>query len=94
LADYRIFETASFLEDLEAAPASQRSRLAAKLNGYVYPFLRRAPREHPQARLLRDHHPETWRWRVGDWRVFYEIDDETRIVLMTALALRRHAYRK
>lgn len=94
MADYRIFETESFLEDLAAAPASQRSRLVAKLNGYAYPFLRRAPRDHPQARLLRNYRPETWRWRMGDWRVFYQIDDETRVVLMTALALRRDAYRK
>lgn len=94
MADYRIFETASFLEDLAAAPASRRSRLAAKLNGYVYPFLRRAPREHPQARQLRDHHPETWRWRLGDWRAFYVIDDGARVVSMVALALRRDAYRK
>lgn len=94
MADYRIFETASFLEDLAAAPASQRLRLAAKLNGYVYPFLRRAPRDHPQARLLRDHRPEAWRWRMGDWRAFYVIDDGAGVVWMVALALRRDAYKK
>ncbi|MEQ1919012.1 MAG: type II toxin-antitoxin system RelE/ParE family toxin [Elusimicrobiota bacterium] len=94
MADYRIFETASFLEDLAGAPAAQRDRLAAKLSGYVYPFLRRSPRDHPQARLLRNYHPETWRWRMGDWRAFYLVDDEARVVSMLALAMRRDAYRK
>lgn len=93
MADYRIFETASFLEDLAAAPAAQRLRLAAKLGGYVYPCLRRAPKDHPQARLLRGYLPETWRWRMGDWRAFYLVDDEARVVSMIALALRRDAYR-
>jgi mRNA interferase RelE/StbE len=94
LADYRVFETASFLEDLAGAPASQRARLAAKLSGYVYPCLRRAPRDHPQTRLLRGYQPETWRWRMGDWRAFYQVDDGSRTVMMVALALRRDAYRK
>ena len=92
MADYRIFETATFLEDLAAAPASQRERLRSKLTGYVYPMLRRSPREHPQARALRGYHPETWRWRLGDWRAFYMIDDEERVVSMTAFALRRDVY--
>jgi mRNA interferase RelE/StbE len=94
LADYRIFETAAFLDDLAEVPASQRERLAVKLAGYVYPFLRRAPRDHPQVRSLRNYQPETWRWRMGDWRAFYLIDDEARVVSMIALALRRDAYRK
>jgi mRNA interferase RelE/StbE len=94
LAEYRILETPAFLEDLAAVPAFQRSRLSAKLNGYVYPFLRRAPRDHPQARLLQGYQPETWRWRMGDWRAFYQLDDAGGVVMMVALALRRDAYRR
>ncbi|MBI4060808.1 MAG: type II toxin-antitoxin system RelE/ParE family toxin [Elusimicrobia bacterium] len=93
MADYRIFETASFLEDIAAAPASLRERLRAKLTGYVYPFLRRS-RGHSQARMLRNYQPETWRWRIGDWRAFYLVDDEARVVSMLALSLRRDAYKK
>lgn len=37
---------------MAGVPAAQRARLAAKLTGYVYPFLRRAPRDHPQARVV------------------------------------------
>jgi mRNA interferase RelE/StbE len=92
LAEYRIFETASFLDDLAEVPAAQRGRLRSKLESYVYPCLRRAPREHPQARHLRNFDPETWRWRLGDWRAFYLIDDADRIVSMIAFALRRDAY--
>jgi mRNA interferase RelE/StbE len=42
---------------------------------------------------LRDWEPPTWRIRIGSWRVFYEIDDETRIVFLTAADHRKDAYR-
>jgi len=42
--------------------------------------------------LLRDHHPPTWRIRVGDWRVLYEIDDDTGVVTVTGVRHRGKAY--
>lgn len=76
------------------ASHAQRERLRVKFRDYVYPFLRRAPRGHPQSGRLRNYRPETWRWRLGEWRAFHLIDDQARIVAMVALALRRDAYRK
>jgi mRNA interferase RelE/StbE len=35
-----------------------------------------------------------WSARRGDYRVVYEIDDETRIVLIHRVQHRRHAYRR
>lgn len=93
MAEYRIFETASFLDDLAAAPAAERARLRRKLTDYVYPCMRRSPRSHPQARCLRGVAPETWRWRLGDWRAFYQVDDADGVVSLLALSLRRDAYR-
>ncbi len=92
MADYRIFEAASFLVDVDGAPPSQRARIRGKLTEYVYPCLKRSPRDHPQARRLRNFDPETWRWRLGDWRAFYLINDEERVVSMIAFVLRRDAY--
>jgi mRNA interferase RelE/StbE len=92
LADYRIFETAAFREALADLPVSQREWLQAKLTDYVYPLLRRSPRDHPQASALRGYQPKAWRWRLGEWRAFYHIDDSDRTVLMFGLTLRRDAY--
>ena len=91
MADYRVLETASFLEDLAAA--FDRARLTAKLHGYVYPLLRVSPRHHPQSRLIQGASPITWRWRIGDWRIFYQIDEASKTVFIIALDLRRDAYR-
>ena len=35
---------------------------------------------------------DQWRMRVGDWRVLYIIDDETKLVSETRLAHRREVY--
>jgi mRNA interferase RelE/StbE len=92
LADYKIFETAAFLEALADIPSAQRDQLREKLTDYVYPLLRRSPRDHPQACALLGYQPKAWRWRLGDWRAFYHIDDSDRTVLMFGLMLRRDAY--
>jgi len=36
--------------------------------------------------------PETWRYRIGAWRFFYEIDEEEKVVLMIAASHRGSAY--
>jgi len=46
----------------------------------------------PGCRLLRDRTPPTWRIRVGDWRIFYEIDDHAAQVRVTGVRHRREAY--
>jgi mRNA interferase RelE/StbE len=35
----------------------------------------------------------TWRYRVGDWRFFYIIDEENKLISMIAASHRREAYR-
>jgi mRNA interferase RelE/StbE len=55
-----------------------------------------ALREEPRpagSRKLVNVSPETWRVRVGDWRVFYRIDDHAHVVTVTNVTHRREAYR-
>jgi mRNA interferase RelE/StbE len=90
---YRIFETRQFLADLgRFGPAISR-RMEAKLRQHIYPILRQNPSHGPNIKRLKNWEPPTWRYRVGDWRLFFEIDDIKRIVFMTAADHRRQAYR-
>jgi len=78
------------------SPAAQRDieRLAADVAARVIAALYRL-RDNPRplgCRLLRDHKPPTWRVRVGDWRVLYEIDDDAGIVTVTGVRHRSKAY--
>jgi mRNA interferase RelE/StbE len=92
-ASYRIFETRRFLHDLECLGPAARKRLESKLREHVYPALRINPYFGPNIRRLKNWEPPAWRYRVGDWRFFYEIDESQRIVSMIAADHRKQAYR-
>jgi mRNA interferase RelE/StbE len=93
LSEYRIFETAGFRRDLVGLGPASAKRIQDTLTRRVYPVLRAAPREAPSAARLKNWDPPTWRIRIGTWRVFYEIDDEKRVVFLTAADHRKDAYR-
>jgi mRNA interferase RelE/StbE len=81
------------LADLGRLGQVAQARLEAKLREHVYPALRETPRFGPNIKRLRNWDPPTWRFRVGDWRFFYEIDEKRRIVFMLAADDRKAAYR-
>ncbi|MBI4386686.1 MAG: type II toxin-antitoxin system RelE/ParE family toxin [Elusimicrobia bacterium] len=91
-ADYRVFETADFQKGLRELPGAIPAKIAGKLKVYVYPALRLQPHFGPNIRKLRSWKPETWRYRIGRWRFFYEIDEPEKIVYMIALHQRKDAY--
>jgi mRNA interferase RelE/StbE len=92
-SEYRLLETSGFQKDLEDLGAAGSRRIRATLSTRVYPVLRSTPRQVPLAARLRDWEPPTWRIRVGSWRIFYEIDEEKRIISLTAAEHRKDAYR-
>ena len=92
MSDYRIFETAQFQDDLGKIVSLRKPKIAVKLRTYVYPQLRLQPYFGKNIRKLKDYKPETWRYRIGDYRFFYEIDDKRKIVFMIAADLRSRSY--
>ena len=92
MAEFRVFETAQFRKDLERDFSGQRARIERKLAAFVYPQLRANPYVGANIKKLRDMTPETWRYRIGDYRFFYTIDARARLVLMLAADHRGQAY--
>ena len=90
--NYRLFETSVFLEDLETLEKPAREKLREKFRDYVYPQLKNRPHFGLNIKKLKNWEPETWRYRVGSWRVFYEIHEKDKIVYLTAIDPRRDAY--
>ena len=91
--DYRIFETREFLRRLEKLPRRDAGAVRGKLEGYVYPQLRKDPFHDPNIRKLRSYTPDTWRYRIGRFRVFYIVDTAERTIFILTIDLRRDAYR-
>ena len=89
---YRIFETEQFQKDLQHIARSGQKKVTQKLIEFVYPQLRQHPHYGPNIKRLKEFTPETWRYRIGAWRFFYEIDDKARIIYMVAASHRSVAY--
>lgn len=92
MSDFRIFETAQFLDDLESISPARREKIEAKLKGFVYPQLRDQPYFGVNIKKLKGFKPETWRYRIGSYRFFYIVDDKEKIVFMVAAATRQQSY--
>ncbi len=92
MSNFKIFETNQFSKDLEREFANQREKIEEKLLSYVYPQLRQQPYYGKNVKKLKGYKPETWRYRIGGYRFFYEIDDRKKIVFMISADNRADAY--
>lgn len=90
---YRIFETKRFLTDLKSLAKNRSVMIEEKLQAYVYPQLKKEPHFGQNIKRLKDWVPPTWRYRVGDWRFFYIVDDDAKVVFIIAASHRKGAYR-
>lgn len=92
MPDYRVFETTHFQKDLAEISRNALSKVEKKLQEYVYPQLKKEPHYGPNIKKLKGWLPPTWRYRIADWRFFYEINEKEKIVFMTAASHRKEAY--
>ncbi|MBI4126788.1 MAG: type II toxin-antitoxin system RelE/ParE family toxin [Deltaproteobacteria bacterium] len=90
---YKIFETNRFAKDLDDLALHRARHFEEKLRTYVYPQLSREPHWGPNIKRLKGWDPPTWRYRIGEWRFFYIISEDTKTVSMIAAAHRKEAYR-
>ena len=92
MSEYRIFDTQQFQDDFQRDLGQRHERLAKKLREFVYPQLREQPYFGKNIKKLRGYEPETWRYRIGPFRFFYEVDEKKRIVFTIAAQTRQRSY--
>ena len=90
---YRIFLTEGFIKGIKEVSRSSFSKIDKKLKNYVYPQLSQQPHFGKNIKKLINWKPETWRYRVGSWRLFYQIDKKEKIIFMIAAEHRGASYR-
>jgi mRNA interferase RelE/StbE len=93
LGKFKIFETDRFLQDLSEDFKGLGEKIMKKLREYVYPQLRDNPHSGKNIKKLKNYQPDTWRYKIGDYRFFYEIDTKENIVFMLAVDSRKDSYR-
>jgi len=93
LNKFKIFETNQFLKDLKQDFSGQQERIKTKLVTHIYPHqLKQNPYFGKNIKKLVNYKPGTWRYRIGSYRFFYEIDDQNKIVFMISIDNRQNAY--
>ncbi len=92
-SEYRLFETDEFLSKLDGLPGRQAIAIRAKLRSHVYPQIRTQPFPGANIRKLRGFAAGVWRYRIGNYRIFYTVDVDGRVVSLVTIEHRKDAYR-
>lgn len=71
---------------------SNADRPLARKLARCFEQLEQNPRTHPNITFLKGPLAGYYRYRVGDYRVIYRIDERDRIVVVAIIAHRREAY--
>lgn len=93
LPDFRIFQTDEFLKKFNKLQANEVEFLEKKLKEYVFPQLRVEPFFGKNIKKLRNYTPETWRYRIGKYRLFYIVNPKEKVIYLLTMDLRKDAYR-
>jgi len=89
LASYKIAETETFEKKIKTL---KYKNLYSKITDYVYPILRTNPYFGPNIKKLKGEYKDVYRYRIGDYRLFYKISEETVIVFIVDIESRKDAY--
>ena len=90
--NYKIFETNEFQKKVDKISNREKTFIAKKLRQFIYPQLREEPHYGNNIKKLVDYKPETWRYRVGRYRLFYAIEETEKTVYILSMDLRKDAY--
>ena len=93
MSDYLIFETDEFDKRLKKLSSRDAGFLRKKLNAFVYPQIKKEPFWGNNIKKLQGYSPDTWRYRIGKFRLFYIVDLDERIIYILSVDHRKDAYR-
>jgi len=85
VSDYLIVVARSAQKDLDSLPSEVSSRISSKIEA-----LASVPRPDGCRKLKGEQN--SWRIRVGDYRVIYIVDDNTRTIDISKVRHRREVY--
>ena len=88
LSKYQITETKTFLK----LKMTIDNKLYKKIKSFVYPQLRENPYYGTNIKKLKGKLEGYYRYRVGNYRLFYLIEDEKLIIAVVDFKHRQQAY--
>lgn len=89
---YRIFETDNFIRNFEKIKGRNKIFIEKNIKVKAYPQLKEEPHYGNNIKKLKSYNPDTWRYRIGNYRVFYEINNNEKTVYVIDISTRQNAY--
>ncbi|MBR7064286.1 MAG: type II toxin-antitoxin system RelE/ParE family toxin [Treponema sp.] len=88
--NYKIAETENFSKKIVL---KKYSSIYEKIKNYVYPILKENPFYGPNIKKLKGVYKNVYRYRVGNYRLFYTVSQREIIVFIWDVEARKDAYR-
>jgi mRNA interferase RelE/StbE len=89
---YQLFLTNEFDSGLDKITSRDRQSIEKKINDYMAPQIKIEPHYGPNIKKLKGYNPETWRYRIGRYRLFYVINESESRVDFISIDQRKDAY--
>ena len=91
MSDFRIFETEEFAKSMKKLSSRDSAFVRKKLGDFAYPQLKVEPFWGNNVKRLKGYSPDTWRYRIGKFRVFYAVDQTEKIIFILTVDDRKDA---
>ena len=88
--NYKIAETETFSKKINS---KKFNHLYSKVLNDVYPIFRNNPFFGVNIKKLKGKYKDVFRFRIGDYRLFYKVDEQEKIVFMINIENRQDAYK-
>ena len=82
--DFKIAETKEFQKNIKKLD----SKIYTKIKNIVYPQLKKNPFFGTNIKKLKGEYEGVYRYRIGNYRLFYVIDNDKIIVVITTISHR------
>jgi mRNA interferase RelE/StbE len=90
LINYKIAETENFYKKINS---KKYMHLYSKIKDDIYPLLKNNPFFGNNIKKLKGMYREIYRFRIGDYRLFYKIREQEAIIFVFDIENRQDAYK-
>ena len=88
--DFKIAETETFSKKINS---KKFNNLYRKIVEDIYPILKNNPFFGSNIKKLKGAYKDVYRFRIGDYRLFYKIDEQESIIFVLNIENRQDAYK-
>lgn len=90
LDNFEIAETENFSSKIEG---TKYKKIYKKIQDYIYPHLKLNPFFGNNIKKLKGEFEGVYRYRIGDYRLFYKIENDKVLIIILDIDNRKDAYR-